>query len=147
LVKADEPFLKAGTMLVNRVVLAFELPSQFLIVPDSESINGQWVTAPHSGHHHEEGESHVHPVAFRSGASKLMEWADNLNAALATAFASHDGSNLRHAVMDFLRVVDTSRYYPAFDYLARKNLYVRTNPARLASYVYGLSIALFGLFV
>ncbi|MBI5154647.1 c-type cytochrome biogenesis protein CcsB [Candidatus Poribacteria bacterium] len=143
-IKAGKAFLEAGERLLNRTMLALTLPEQFLIVPDPEDPEGEWIAA--SEHARGEGGHGLIQPARLSPSGLLPRAASELDGALAKSFAAGAPSELGPAVQRFLRTAMQSRYYPAHWHRVLTNLYVAHNPFNAAAWMYALAAALFGLF-
>ncbi|MCC6545994.1 c-type cytochrome biogenesis protein CcsB [Candidatus Sumerlaeota bacterium] len=125
-------FAKAGNTLLARVNTLSQLPSQFLIVPDTESVDDAW----------------VRPLTIGAvGAMPLLASGKKFEVALQEAFATGKAQSIGSASDDFLREVSRSRFYPTKQFRVAENLYVKNNPWMYAAWTYLLSAITFGLFV
>ncbi len=148
-VAAETAFFEAGARLLNRAMSLFELPEEFLIVPDPETATGDWIAAKDASGGLREGETRIQAVALKSSPTgiDLEGAAATLHQTLSSAFTNRQAAIIPTAVDNFLDHVERSRHYPDRAHRLKMNIYTGVNPMRKASLVYGLSIILFGLFL
>ncbi len=144
-IRLEKPFFEAGARLLNRSMILFELPAEFLVVPDPETASGDWIAAKDA--RAPTGGLRIEAVSLNPNAGRidLEAAAAALNASLSAAFANADPSLVPAAVDAFLDRVEPSRFYPDRSHRSRMNLYSSLNPMRKAAWVYALSVILFGL--
>lgn len=125
---STRPFVQAAERLINRTRALSELPEQFLVVPDTESVDGRW----------------VRPAAFtRSGP--LLESARDFDIALSRAILMKQPEVIAPAVERFLDVAEMTRAYPTETHRRVLNNYVKWNPWRLAAWIYLFGSVFMGL--
>ncbi|CAN5350706.1 hypothetical protein BH09SUM1_BH09SUM1_19470 [soil metagenome] len=125
-------YYTAGEHLLDRAQAAAQITGDFRIVPDSESVDGQW----------------VHPVEFQgNGNMKLLASARAFDLTLQQAFGKTDPNSIASATSDFLNVVQQSRGYPSLRFRELTNFYVRYSPFSVAAYCYLLGACTMGCFL
>lgn len=131
-IAGKEAFAKAGNALLARVNSLMALPAQFLIVPDTESVDGAW----------------VRPMAVGAAVqTPLFVAGMKFDKALAEAFNSGNPSTIGASTEEFLRAMSRSRFYPTENFRVAENLYVKSNPWRYAAWAYLLAAITFGLHI
>jgi cytochrome c-type biogenesis protein CcsB len=123
------PYIRAAEQLLVRARALNRLGDQFLIMPDSESVDNSW----------------VRPVAMVR-AGRLSEAAQRFDLELGRAIALGKPQSIDSITNDFLAVASQSRYYPSEHFRRIQNIYVERNPWRIAAWIYLAACALFGTF-
>lgn len=126
----QRPFIRAAERIVTRTQILSELPEQFHVIPDVESVDGRW----------------VRPAAFNRGGP-LMEVARDFDTALSRAILMGQPEVIGPAVDRFLDVAEMSHVYPSEMYRRVLNNYVAWNPWRLSALVYLFGAMSMGLFI
>lgn len=147
-VRQDRAYLEAGLRMLDRAILARQLPQEFLIIPDPDARHGEWMAARDAAARGEAWQietASIEPAAMPRPLT-LTRAATELDVTLTDLFQARRTSGLAESVERFLSTANEARYYPDAGYLARKNFYIQYNPTRNASWVYGLSIIFYGLF-
>ncbi len=122
----EKAFAEATARLIDRANRIGHMRDEFLIVPDVESVRGDWIT----------------PQQRPTAPSRIAAAARELDGVLAGAFASGTGP-VGPAVSEFLAVAAQTRGYPSEFRRDLKNAYVRYSPFRVAAWVYLVCAGLF----
>jgi cytochrome c-type biogenesis protein CcsB len=162
-VRREKPFLDAASRMLARPHMLAELGGGFMILPNPDSLSGEWMAArdarpaatlPQSRIQQaslqqaslEQASLEGSPTVAMSATTDMGTAAWRFHEELRRAFDTSDPSVLAPATEAFLAVVTLSRHYPTEGYLALKNNYMRYSPYWTAVYFYGLSALLFSLF-
>ncbi len=130
-VNRERPFLQAGEKLLNGAYVLTNLRHQFLVVPDTESVDNSW----------------VRPVAFGGEHGPgLIDSGKTFERTLARAFDERNTNLLASATQEFLNTAELSRFYPSRSFRVGQNFYVENNLWYVAAWLYLLSAALFGMY-
>lgn len=127
---AGRAYTGAAERLLHRVTALDALPSQMLLVPDAESIDGAW----------------VRPATAFVTPTRITTAGREFELAIQRAFLASDASAIVPATAQFLDAARESRYYPTEPYRQAMNVYVLRNPWRLAAWTYLAASMAFGLF-
>lgn len=124
-----KPFIKAGEDLLNRVRLLQEMPSTFLVVPDTQGATLRW----------------IRPVSLEQ-ENPLLRAGRAFDLSLKEAFMLGRPEIIPGATAAFLDVIERSRQYPTQMYRQLKNYYVSNNPWTYAAWIYLGAALVYGLF-
>lgn len=125
----QRPYVEAGEKLLARAHALSNLQDQFLVVPDSESLDERW----------------VRPAALtREGP--LFQSARSLDLALSRAVLLNDPDRIAPAVDEFLALAEQSTRYPGELFRRIQNTYVNTNPWRVSAWTYLFGAMAMGMY-
>jgi cytochrome c-type biogenesis protein CcsB len=125
--KQQRAYIKAARNLIDRMQVPGSLMEKLLIYPDSESINGNWLSP------------HMLPLEQTPLSKATAEFDSQLHEAMAEG----DSLKLKNASEAFLPIIAKSRLYPTQQFLKAQNIYTKSNPWKLAAWMYLLSGLIF----
>lgn len=122
----DKAFAEATARLIDRANRVGRMHEEFLIIPDVESVRGDWIA----------------PGQRPTAPSRISAAGVELDRVLAGAFSSGSGP-VGPAVSEFLSIAAGTRGYPSEFRRDLKNAYVRYSPFRLAAWMYLICAGLY----
>ncbi|MCC5877147.1 MAG: c-type cytochrome biogenesis protein CcsB [Candidatus Sumerlaeia bacterium] len=124
------PFVQAAERIITRTQILSQLSEEFLVIPDTESVDGRW----------------VRPAAFNRGGP-LMEVARDFDNSLSRAILMGQPEVIGPAVDRFLDVAEMTKVYPSEMHRRVLNNYVAWNPWRLSAWIYLFGAMFMGLHI